>query len=146
MRQSVWQRLTRELLREINLKRQALSNIQERLSYLKDEMERVKGPVLNTTPVQGGALNKEEERRLNNMALRAELSENAKALEREIENFDKAWQCLTELERIVLTVFFVEPQRDCVKRLSDQLGCEKSKIYYLRNDALYKMTLCLYGK
>lgn len=146
MRHSVWQRLTIELLREINIKRKALSNIQERLSYLKDEMERVKGPVLNTTPVQGGALNKEEERRLNNIALRAEMTLNAKELEREIENFDKAWQCLTELERIVLTVFFVEQQRDCVKRLSDQLGCEKSKIYYLRNDALYKMTLFLYGK
>lgn len=146
MRHSVWQRLTIELLREINTKRKALSNIQERLSYLKDEMERVKGPVLNTTPVQGGALNKEEERRLNNIALRAEMTLNAKELEREIENFDRAWQCLTELERIVLTVFFVEQQRDCVKRLSDQLGCEKSKIYYLRNDALYKMTLFLYGK
>lgn len=145
MRQSVWQRLTIELLREINIKRKALSNIQERLSYLKDEMERVKGPVLNTTPVQGGALNKEEERRLNNIALRAELAENAKTLEREIGDFDKAWQCLTERERLVLTVFFVEPQRDCVKRLSDQLGYEARKVYYLRNEALYKLTILLYG-
>lgn len=145
MKQSVWQRLTIELLREINLKRQALSNIQGRLSYLKDEMERVKGPVLNTTPVQGGALNKEEERRLNNMALRAELAENAKKLKRELDTFDYAWEGLTENEQLVLTYFYMQQQRDCVARLMDQLGYEKSKIYYLRNEALYKLTVLLYG-
>jgi len=145
MRQSVWQKLTIERLREIDLKRQAYGNLLGRLTFLEDELQKVKGPVLSTTPVQGGMLNKEEERRLNNISLRVELTTNAQKLKREIDDFEFAWEGLSEYEQLVLTLFFIAPQRDCVKRLSEQLGCEARKIYYLRNEALYKLTVLLYG-
>lgn len=145
LRQSVWQRLTVERLREIDLKRQAYSNLCDRLRYLEGELQKVKGPVLSTTPVSGGMLNKEEERRLNNISLRAELTTNAQKLKREINTFNKAWEQLTEKEQLVLTYFFIMPQKNCVERLMDQLGCEARKIYYLRNEALYKLTVLLYG-
>lgn len=145
LRQEVWKRLTIERLREIDLKRQAYNNLQGRLAYLDDELQKVKGPVLSTTPVQGGVLNREEERRLNNLSLKTELTANAQKLKKEIDDFDKAWEQLSEREQLILTYFYIQQQKDCVPRLMDQLNYEKSKIYYLRNEALYKLSVLLYG-
>ena len=82
MRQSLWEKLVIEQLRDIELKKSAYCNVLGRIQRLKDESGKVKGTVLSTTPVMGGQLNKEEERRLNNLSLCEELSTNARKLKK----------------------------------------------------------------
>lgn len=145
MRQSLWEKLVIEQLRDIELKKSAYCNVLGRIQRLKDESGKVKGTVLSTTPVMGGQLNKEEERRLNNLSLCEELSTNARKLKKEINLFNQAWEQLDKNDQLVLTYFYINRSRDYIDRLMQILNYEKRKVYYLKDEALYKLTLLIYG-
>lgn len=145
MRQSVWERLVIEQLRDIELKRAAYENAIDHIKRLKEEASKVRGPVLSTQPCEGGKLNKEEERRLNNLSLCEEITANAKRLRKDLIVFDQAWNQLTNNEQIVLTYFFINRPKNHIDFLMEKLNYERSKIYYLKDDALYKLTMLLYA-
>ena len=145
MRQSVWERLVIEQLRDIELKRDAFQMALEHIRRLRDDAKTLKGVVHDTTPCEGGHLNKEEERRLNSLALREELELNARILRRDINTFNAAWKQLNENEQIVLTYFFINRPKNHIDFLMEKLNYERSKIYYLKDDALYKLTMLLYA-
>ncbi len=56
MRLSIWEKLAIEQLREIELKKSAYKNTIDHISRLKSESTKMKGPVLDSTPVSGGRL------------------------------------------------------------------------------------------
>lgn len=145
MRQ-LWQEVTKDLLRNIELKRKAYHKLLAQLQRLEEEYERLKGPVLSDIAVQGGMLNKEEERRLNNLVEREELEMAADLLKLEIEAFEEAWKELTPKEQTVLTYFYISRTHDYLDRLCEMYHCEKTKIYNIKDEALYKLTMLRYGQ
>jgi hypothetical protein len=145
MRQSIWERFTIERLKDIEIKRNAYRNVLDHINRLRGEATKVKGPVLDSTPVNGGMLNKEEERRLNNLSLCEELEDNAKKLRKDINIFNQAWVQLNENEQLVLTYFYVGRPANYIEKLMERLCYEKSKVYYLKDEALYKLTMLIYG-
>jgi hypothetical protein len=145
MRQSLWERLTIERLKDIEIKRNAYRNVLDHISRLRDEYGKVKGTVLSTTPVSGGMLNKEEERRLNNLSLCEELEANARKLRKEINIFNQGWDKLNENEQLILTYFYVNRPNNFIEKLMKLLFCEKTKVYELKNEALYRLTILIYG-
>ena len=145
-RQSVWERLAVDSLRSIELKRQSFENVQERLTKLKLELSGLKGTAASLAPAVGGELNKEEVRRTDCIALQRELTISYKQLKNDIDSFDRAWDGMEENERLVLSRFFIERTRDYIDRLCDDLNYEKSKVYQIKDEALYKFTMQMYGR
>jgi hypothetical protein len=146
VRNTVWITLAIDLLRNIEAKKAAYANITKRLEWLNEQYERIKGPVLDTTPVQGGALNREEDRRLDNLAEREELEITADLLKHEIEAYERAWGQLGKQFQQVLTYFFVSRPRDHVDKLKELLHCEKTDVYRKKDDALCEFARRRYGK
>lgn len=144
-RQSVWERLAIDSLRNIQIKRKSLDNVEERLDKIRDELSGLKGTAASLAPAVGGILNKEEARRIDCVTLERELSKSLQELKNDIESFDNAWIGLDENEQIVLTRFFIFRTKDYIDRLIDELNYEKSKIYEIKDEALYKFTMYLYG-
>ena len=145
MRQSLWERFTIERLKDIEIERNAYRNVLDHIGRLRGEAGKVKGTVLSTTPVTGGMLNKEEERRLNNLSLCEELEANARKLRKDVNTFNQAWEQLTDNEKLVLTYFYVDRPTNYVEKLMEKLRYEKSKVYYLKDEALYRLTMLIYG-
>jgi len=145
MRQSLWERFTIERLKDIEIKRNAYRNVIDHINRLKGEYTKVKGAVLDSTPVAGGQLNKEEERRLNNLSMCEELETNARRLKKDINIFDQAWDKLTDNERILLSYFYIDRPSNFVEKLMVKFSYEKSKVYYLKDEALYRLTMLIYG-
>ena len=68
--------------------------------------------------------------------------ENSK---KEINLFNQAWEQLDKNDQLVLTYFYINRSRDYIDRLMQILNYEKRKVYYLKDEALYKLTLLIYG-
>lgn len=145
-RQSIWIKLAIDQLKEINLKRQSLENVQERIINLKPELSSVRATAVSLAPAVGGELNKQESWLVDCMALQRELEVSERQLKFEIESFDKAWGNLSDEEKTVLEQFYIDRPRDYIDKLCNELSCEKSKVYQLKDEAIYKFTMQLYGR
>lgn len=145
-RQSIWIKLAIDQLKEIDLKRQSLKNVQERIANLKPELSSVRATAASLAPAVGGELNKQETWLIDCFALQRELEISERQLKIEIESFDNAWVSLSEEEKTVLERFYVDRSKDYIDRLCDQFSCEKSKVYQIKDEALYKFAMQLYGR
>lgn len=145
MKQSVWEKLMVERLRTIEIKKKAYASTLEQLERLNDRAYQMKGPVTDSTPVSGGALNREEERRLNNIALREEIDLNLDTLAIDIDLHNKTWRELTKQEQTVLTYFYIDRPPNYIDQLVNLLHFERSTIYNIKDEALYKLTMLTYG-
>lgn len=146
MKQSKWEFLAIDLLRNIEIKKKAYNHAIENIKRLNEQYEKVKGPALSTTPVSGGMLNREEERRLDNLADREELEASADILKFEIQRHEKAWQELTQKEKQVLDYFYITRPNNHIDKLCEILSYEQRQVYNIKNDAMYKYTMLTYGK
>lgn len=145
-RQSVWERLAIDQLREIDIKRKSLQNVKDRLTTIRYEIVDAKNSLPSLAPAVGGVLNREETRRTDNIALQKELRRSYQQLKNDIDSFEKAWEKLDQDEQLVLSKFFISRTRSYIDELCNQLFCEKTKVYQIKDEALYKFTMGLYGK
>lgn len=145
MKQTVWEKLMIERLRTIEIKKQSYESTCTRLLQIKEEAQKMNGPVLSSTPVSGGKYNREEERRLNNLALQEELEINIKQLRTDIRLHERNWAKLDKKEQLVLHYFFVDRPHNYIDQLMLQLHCERATVYRIKDDAMYKLTMLTYG-
>ena len=145
-RQSIWIKLAIDQLKEIELKRQSLINVQERIANLKPELSSVRATAASLAPAAGGELNKQESWIIDCIALERELQNSERQLKIEIKSFDRAWENLTEEEKLVLESFYINRSKDYIDRLCEMFCCEKTKVYQMKDEALYKFTMQLYGR
>ena len=52
---------------------------------------------------------------------------------------------LSEEERLVIDLFYIDRPRDHLDELTKRLGYEKTQIYRIKDAALYKFTVTMYG-
>jgi ArpU family phage transcriptional regulator len=94
--------------------------------------------------VQGGG-SRIEDRMLSNIVERERLAHTYRAAKRLVELTERGLDGLDERERLVLERFYITPAKNAVPRLSEELFVEKSQVYRIKDDALYKFTICQYG-
>lgn len=145
MRKSVWERLMEDRLRTIAVKLDAYTTASDHLDQLRSAACEVKGPVLSRVPISGTGGNREEGRRLNNIALQEEIERNLAKLRQDVELHEKNWPKLTDQERTVLDYFYINRQRNHMQVLMKKFHCEKSTVYRMKDDALFKLTMLTYG-
>lgn len=122
----------------------ALKNIKERHRILKEEMTGLRGVSTDRIPTRGGS-SRMEEALVNNIVERQKLELSYKLTQRLVTLTKQGLEALEPEERELLHRFYVEPQRYTADLLSEQLHLERSRLYRLKDQALYHFTIGMYG-
>lgn len=86
-----------------------------------------------------------EDFRINRLVTLELLRERVKRNETWLEAMDKALEMLDPVERQSLDWFYIRPGRGSLEEICREMGMERSSLYRLRDRALEKFTLALFG-
>lgn len=139
-----WQKESIQRLRDYEARKQALANIEEERKACELRAHSIRAARTDGEPVKEGG-NKREDALINNIVKRDELAVSLEIAEREVAVTESALRMLTEEERRILYIFYINRPRGHVELLSDELCVEKSRVYELKDIALRKFTLACYG-
>ena len=139
-----WQSFAVQRLKNYEARQSAAESIPERIKMLELEASAIKAGAGDGMPKAHGD-NKSEAQLIGNIAKREELKENLEITRREISLTEKGLDVLTEEEKRVLYIFFVNRPARHIELLCEELHVEKSKLYTLKDEALKKFTLACYG-
>jgi len=139
-----WQKSAMEDLRKYNAQKESLDNARERIGALKYRFESVRCSSSDSTPVQGGA-SRIEDKMLDNIVERQRLTYTYHATKKLVALVERGLSGLDERERKVLDAFYINREYGHVENLYEELHVEKSRVYQIKNDALYKFTISSYG-
>lgn len=123
---------------------ESLTNIPERIKMLEIRFKSVKSGSSDSTPVQGGG-NKAEDAVIDNIVERERLKWLYFADRRLVRLIERGLSELSQEERLVIDLFYIDRPRNHLDELTKRLGYEKTQIYRIKDDALYKFTMTMYG-
>lgn len=131
------------ILRDWRDQQWKVANGKERVAAINDRMISI-SPRLGKDPVQGGGCKTEE-------MLCAAIDQKTVAeygkneAERYFDEIAPCWERLTEDERFMLTVRYVDrDEREGIRRIMERFDVEKTKAYDLSNAALERLTKLLF--
>lgn len=140
-----WQKEAKEDLRKYPHQKQSLGNMEDRLRALQSEYESIRcGMSGDSTPVKGGS-SRVEDRMLNNIVARERLKYTYKATKRLVELVERGLAGLEDREQVVLERFFVHRRPGHVEQLMEEWHFEKTRVYEVKDEALYNFTVSMYG-
>lgn len=131
-------------LRDYNAKKNAIVATLEEITRLESESTCVRSATTDGTPVQDGG-NRREDAMLNNIAARMELKAAHDNAEAWLRIIDGALAVLTDDERRILDRFYINRQKGHAERLMEEMNLEKAQVYRVKDAALRKFALALYG-
>lgn len=143
MRVLNWKKEAANDLKSYPQRKKSLTNIRERINVLEEQFVSLKG-VSTDTPVMGG-MSRQEEKMLNNISERECLEFSLKITERLVELTEKGLEVLEKRERQILEGFFFERSENNVERMCERFYLEKSRLYEIKDIALRKFTIAMYG-
>lgn len=133
-----------EDLRGYTDKKQSLCIMRERIVALQDSTRYLHGAALNDVPARGGGTAIEDQYN-NDIVELDKLKRNYSIVAREVKRIHKAYHALRDNERRVLELFYINKVKDCVELLCEELGYERSNIYNIKDAALKRFTVLMYG-
>jgi len=139
-----WKKVAVEDLRRYQHLKKSLSHIPQRIETLEEYNLAVKGGMSGSEPVSGGT-STSEDRLISNICERERLGHNYKAVKGLVDMIEEGLGMLNKTERLVLERFYINRTQGYVDRLMDELGYEKSRVYQIKDDALHKFTVAMYG-
>lgn len=140
-----WQTVAVQRLRNYEAKKLSLETIAEQLKGLEAEFTGLRAATIDGMPISGTNSNKREEMLVSNISKREELKRNYKIAKGEVNVTEKALEILTEQEKRILYVFFINRPAGHAQLLCEELFVEKTKLYKMKDDALKKFTRACYG-
>ena len=139
-----WKKEAENDLRSYMRRKDSLQNIQDKIASLDDRMQSIRGGMSDATPVQGGAC-WAQENLINCIAEKERLVHTRAAVARLVKLVERGLAGLTDQERRVLELFYIQRQDGYIERLMDELHVERAHVYRIKDAALYKFTVALYG-
>lgn len=139
-----WKKESIQRLNDYEARKLSLDNIREDRKACELSMTTIRAARTDGEPVKEGG-NKREDALINNIMKRDELANNLEIAEREVAIVEAALNTLTQDERRILYLFYINRPRGHVEQLSDELCVERSRVYELKDIALKKFTLACYG-
>lgn len=138
----VWKLLAIEELETYPAKKEAMTTIPERLRELESDFVSIGSPSADKVAVQGGGGN---DKALNNIVQRDKLSQNLAEVVRFTARVERGLAVLGDDENEILSRCYIHPERGAVERIANARGLDKSTVYRMRDDALRKFTIAMYG-
>lgn len=139
-----WRYFAIEDLKSYEFFKKAIVNNQERLQIAEHNLTNLKGVKYDYNPTSTDTTH-HEDILINNIVIKEQLKVTNKYNKFYVEWIEKGLKELNEIELKVLDRFYINPSKNCVDILAEELNYEKSKIYQLREIALKKFTRCMYG-
>lgn len=140
-----WTEVATEDLREYTGLRASVRNISERIEALELEFTGIKGSQTDRMPVSGSGGNKWEDFLVNNIVERDQLKLKLMSVQKYVKIISRGLSALTDEESLVLKYFYISKEENHIEKLIEQLGIERSEVYRLKERALRKFTLYMYG-
>lgn len=137
-----WDKELEYKLKDLPLKIKAMDNLEERIKYLEESKYLIKPINTDSVPANGG-ITKQEDALVNKLVEIEELKRNLHLMQKEIDWLKKGLLVLNDTEKEVINKFCFDMVK--VKKICEELGYEKSQIYRIKDQAIYKMTIALYG-
>ena len=138
----IWKDLARAELEMYPAKKEALTTILERLRELESAFVSIGSPSADKVAVQGGGGN---DKALNNIIMRDEYERRLEEAGRLVARVERGLAVLGDDENEILSRCYIHPERGAVERIANARGLDKSTIYRMRDDALRKFTIAMYG-
>lgn len=139
-----WSYVAVQRLRDYESRKEALTNIREKMKMLEEQFTSIRSATTDETPVQGSG-NRREDMLIANISKREELQVNYSLAKREVMLTEKGLSVLTDEEREILERFFINKERDHIERLCEELFISKTELYRRKDKALRKFTIASYG-
>ena len=139
-----WKTEAIEKLNRYDAMCQAVRNLPEEIARLHTEARGIRVAQMDSPSVRNGG-SKRENMLMNNLVCRQELEILLQQAKSWVKITDRALGSLTPEEKLILHRMYIFPERNCLDRLSSELGVEQSSIYRKRDKALQKFTVALYG-
>ena len=129
-------------LRDMESLEAFIKSYPEQIKALEDDFISIRANVTDKTPVQGGHV---EDSLINNIAKRERLTMNYAAALKRYTVIREAFDKLDDRQQLLLDRFFIHRQDRHVDRLCDELHLEQAQVYRLKDQALYRFTILMYG-
>ena len=139
-----WKQEAIEHLQKYDAMVQAMENIPTELARLEQASCGI-GGVTTDSPRVKKSTSPGNDRLINNLVQRQELTRSYENARLWVDATDKALSVLAPEEKQILLRMYVRPVRGAVSELCTSLGLEQSSVYRRRDNALYRFTLALYG-
>lgn len=139
-----WKEFAIQDLRKYNQLKQALQNIPERIEVINSRKLAMRSATMSAVPMHGGG-NRYEDNLLNSIVEEERLKLNSVEADKLVGIIDRGLDQLNDTERRVLCAFYVDRKPRHVERLMDELHCERTTVYRIKDTALYKFTISMYG-
>lgn len=130
-------------LRVYEKRKAAVGNLDERIKILNEQYVSLRG-LSNSAPVMGGA-NRQEEAWINNIAERGQLETNLKIVKSLVGLTEKGLKALSDNDRLILELFYIDRPSDYIERLCDKLCVERARLYELKDKAIREFVIGMYG-
>ena len=133
-----------EDLKKHRAREESLRNIAERIKALKEKSVAIKSSSTSAAPIKGGG-NRVEDRLLDNIVERERLRHTYRATKHLVEIVERGLSNLEEDERFILDAFYISRQKKHIERCTERLHLEQAQVYRMKDKALYKFTIAMYG-
>ena len=131
-------------LRKYKYLQASMESIPERMEALRCRFESIKGAVTDKTPVKEGS-SRYEDNLIDIIVEKERLKYLYRANKKLLDLIERGLASLDKTERLVLDRFYIDRPKNHVEILMEELNYEKSRIYEIKNQALYKFTIAMYG-
>lgn len=139
-----WEKEAENDLRNDERRLQSLQNMAEKIRTLREQMLSIRGGMSDSAPVQGGS-SSAQDRLIDCIAEIERLGHARAATARLVRLVDRGLASLSEQDRRVLELFYIRRSPGHVERLMEELNIEKSQVYRVKEEALYRFTVTIYG-
>lgn len=140
-----WEKVVETELRRHLGRQQAIQNIKREIDRLEADYGRLRAAQSDSDPVQGGGSSMEG-RLINNMVLRDKLQIRLKDTFRRWSRMDKALRQLPPDQQKIIHRFYIERPDNYRQILCEELNVEQSGLYRLKDQAMGRLVLILYGE
>lgn len=122
----------------------SLPQLEDRIKELRAKKGNTSAPVTDGVLRRGGS-SKIEDRYISDMATMAELERNYRIASGEVDRVNRALQALDDTERRVLSALCIQHRKNAIFDVCEELCYERSHIYRIRDRAIRRMALRMYG-
>lgn len=133
---------TKQDLKEYPALKESLTSLPEQIAELEAQMIGLGAVSFDKTPVQGG-VGERESRLIDAIDKKERLKINLDIAKAKVERIERGLSALSERERFVVEKDFFENWR--IEQICTELSYEERNVFNIKNAALKKMTLAMFG-
>lgn len=140
----IWRMQAINDLQTFNAKKEALVNIPEQIAELEARSTAIRSATADGTPVKGGGSGREA-MLLDNITERDRLQDALEQGRKDVAKIERALSVLTDTERRILQVRFIDREPGAIAKLSRELSLDERTVRNRQADALLQFGTAMRG-